>query len=326
MRITCGRQHHAPRGGPASGGGTAAAGGALTGGPGAGTGGGTPTVEVTVPAGQAELAADALWTAGAVAVEERTTAGDTVVLVAAPPAGRDVEALLASVAGRWPAEVVRVDLDAALEGWRPHARAVQVGRLVVRPPWVPALDRGEAVVEIVVDPGRAFGSGVHESTRLALTALADLVHGGERVLDLGCGSGVLAIAALALGASAAVAVDVDPQAPPAARQNAGRNGVAEALVVHEADIAAAAGFVEAGSCDLVVANLLLPVLVVAAPVAARTVAPGGAVVAAGVLVEQVDPVVAAFAGQGLVAERPLREADGWAAVTFRPAAVAPPHP
>src|SRR5918996_757921 len=135
--------------------------------------------------------------------------------------------------------VVRVDVpagagagevDGALDAWRAHARAVTVGeRLLVRPPWVPA-PPGAGRAEVVVDPGRAFGSGTHASTRLALAALDRLVRGGERVLDAGCGSGMLGIAALALGAGHAVGVDRDPAALEASRANAAPNAVEDRLV------------------------------------------------------------------------------------------------
>ena len=190
-------------------------------------------VRVAVTAAEAELAADALWQAGAAAIEEQAGA-----LVAATADGGDPARLLAAVAGRWPAEAVPVDLDGALDAWRLHARAVAVGdRLVVRPPWVERVGAGAPggppsdAVDVVVDPGRAFGHGAHPTTWLVLRALVDLVRGGERVLDVGCGSGVLAVAALALGAGSAVGVDIDPAARAATRANAARNGVADRLAV-----------------------------------------------------------------------------------------------
>ena len=300
------------------------------------------TVQVTVPADEAELAADALWAAGAAAVEQRP-ADAAVVLVAGPHAGGDVDALVAVVAGRWPAEVVPVDLGAALDAWRAHARAVRVGPLVVRPPWVPVPAVEEPggdgpPVDVVVDPGRAFGSGAHASTRLALAALADLVAAGDRVLDVGCGSGVLAVAALRLGAARAVGIDTDPHAVAATRANAARNGVADRLVVRELDAAGAAHVADlpdpggpadpagpagvvpdpAGRYDLVVANLLLPELVTALPAIARAVAPHGAAVVSGILADQVDALVAAAAPAGLAADGAPRVVDGWAALTLRP--------
>jgi ribosomal protein L11 methyltransferase len=274
-------------------------------------------VRVTVPAGEAELAADVLWGAGASAIEERPplAAGGVVVLVAGPAAGADAESMLAAAADRWPAELITLDLDAALDAWRAHARAVRVGRLVVRPPWVDEPAAGDpGVLEVVVDPGRAFGSGAHVSTRLALAALVDLVRGGERVLDVGCGSGVLAIAAVRLGASGAIGVDVDPAAVAAAKANARRNGVAGRVTVVEGD--AAGGVALAGPYDLVVANMLAPELRAVHPAVAAGLAPGGVAVLSGLLVEQRSDVLAAYRGVGLHEVGDPRTDEGWTALVL----------
>jgi ribosomal protein L11 methyltransferase len=266
-------------------------------------------VRVAVPAAESELAADALWQAGAVAIEERP--GE---LVAGVGEGDDPAPLLAAVAGRWPAEPVEVDVDAALDAWRAHARAVTAGRrLVVRPPWVdsPAVARGDGSrVDVVIDPGRTFGHGAHPSTRLVLAALDDLVGGGERVLDVGCGSGVLAIAALALGAGSAVAVDIDPAAVAACRANAVRNGVGDRLtVVDSADRVPPVAF------DLVVANMLLPDLVAVAPLLAARLAGGGTAVLSGVLEGQRAELVAACHAAGWAVTSERAEA-GWVALSL----------
>ncbi|HZA76293.1 MAG TPA: 50S ribosomal protein L11 methyltransferase [Acidimicrobiales bacterium] len=275
---------------------------------------GVAVVRVDVPAGaEAELAADALWQAGAVAVEERRSPGGGVLLVAGVAPGDDVERLLAAVAPRWPAEMQAVDLDGALDAWRAHARAVTVGeRLLVRPPWVPA-PPGAGRAEVVVDPGRAFGSGTHASTRLALAALDRLVRGGERVLDAGCGSGVLGIAALALGAGHAVGVDRDPAALEASRANAAPNAVEDRLVVTPAPLDDVVASEE--PFDLVVANLLLPDLVEMAPALRAALADGGTLVVSGVLVGQRGPVNDAAAALGLVPAGEDTD-DGWLAVTL----------
>jgi len=262
-------------------------------------------VAVTAPAAEAELAADALWAAGAVAVEERAGPGAVTVLVAATADGA-VEPLLAAVAGRWPAEAAPVDLDAALDAWRDHARPVDAGaRLRVRPPWLPA--GADDRVEVVIDPGRAFGSGAHASTRLALAALDGLVTGGEAVLDVGCGSGVLALAALALGAAEATGVDVDPAALAAAAANAGRNPGLGPLALGEA-------VPPDRRYDLVLANMLLPDLVALAPGIAAAVRPGGVAVLSGVLLGQRPGLVAAYPG---LAPESERADDGWLALTLR---------
>lgn len=270
-------------------------------------------VRVTArPGVEAELAADALWRAGAVAIEERAASAG-VALMAGVASRDDAERLLAAVQGAWPAEAIAVDLDGALDAWRPFARAVPVGkRLLVRAPWVPA-GRHERAVAVLIDPGRAFGSGSHASTRLALAALERLVRGGERVLDVGCGSGVLGIAALALGAAQAVGVDHDPAALVASRANAALNAVGDRFTV----IGGALDHVVATHApfDLVAANLLLSDLLPLAPALRVALAAAGTLVVSGVLVDQRRPVIRAADSVGLA---PLDEevVDGWLAVTF----------
>jgi ribosomal protein L11 methyltransferase len=272
----------------------------------------TFVVRVAVPAGDADPAADAMWQAGAIGIEERETATGLLLVAAAAPGG-DIGRLLVAVDHRWPAEVVAVDIDAALDAWKAFARAARAGdRLAVRPPWVPAIPAGEAV-EVVIDPGRAFGSGAHASTRLALAALERLVGGGERVLDAGCGSGVLGIAALALGAAEVVGVDHDPAAITASRANAIRNRVGDRFTASDRplDEVAAAD----GPFDLVLANLLLPDLLTLVPALGAALTADGSLAISGVLVDQRRPVVAAAARSGLA---PVGEeaAEDWLAVIF----------
>jgi ribosomal protein L11 methyltransferase len=269
-------------------------------------------VRLAVPAADADVAADTMWQAGAIAIEERD-APTGLVLVAGVAPGADIGRLLAAVDRRWPAEVVAVDIDAALDAWKPLARAVRTGdRLVVRPPWVPASSAGGAV-EIVIDPGRAFGSGAHASTRLALAALERLVGGGERVLDAGCGSGVLGIAALALGAAEVVGVDHDPAAIAASRANATRNRVGDRFTASDRPLDEVTA--TDGPFDLVVANLLLPDLLALSPALGAALTAEGSLAVSGVVVDQRRPVVAAATRSGLV---PVGEeaAEGWLAVTF----------
>jgi ribosomal protein L11 methyltransferase len=273
----------------------------------------TGVVRVAAPAGvEADLAVDALWRAGAIAIEERGTPTGVLLLAGVAP-GADLGPLLEAVDGSWPAEVVAVDLDAALDAWRAFARVVSVGeRLRVRPPWVPAGPQGDAV-DVVIDPGRAFGSGAHASTRLALAALDRLVLGGERVLDAGCGSGVLGIAALALGAAEAVGVDHDPAAVTASRGNAVHNAVGDRFMVTgrrlDEVVATDAPF------DLVTANLLLPDLLTLATALRAGLAADGSLVVSGILIEQRPQAIASASRLGLI---PVGEetADGWLAVTF----------
>ena len=108
--------------------------------------------------------------------------------------------------------------------WKQYYKPMEIGeRLLVIPQWEEA-DPGDRT-PLYLDPGLTFGTGAHATTRLCLTALESLVRGGERVLDLGCGSGILSVAALRLGAGSALAVDIDDKCRDAARENAGLNGI-----------------------------------------------------------------------------------------------------
>lgn len=174
--------------------------------------------------------------------------------------------------------------------------------------WVsPGAKRGEITqpdaVIVTLDPGLAFGTGTHPSTALCLDWLAAADLQGRRVLDYGCGSGLLAIAALKLGAARATAVDIDPQALTATRSNAAINGVGDRVaVLLAADYAAQAH-------DLVVANILAGPLVSLAPVLGASLRPGGRLVLAGLLDAHADEVERAYRGAFEFLPRGRRE--GW---------------
>ena len=154
---------------------------------------------------------------------------------------------------------------------------------------------------VVLDPGLAFGTGTHPTTRLCLRWLAAHVSGGESVIDFGCGSGILAIAALKLGAGNTAGVDIDPQAVGAAQANASRNGVTARFVTAAEQLRR--------SAHIVVANILAQPLVVLAPLLAKLYAPGGRIALSGILVEQADEVLQAYR-PWYDFELPLDE-DGW---------------
>jgi len=172
--------------------------------------------------------------------------------------------------------------------------------------WVAPL---EAVVNdpvgtvVRLDPGLAFGTGTHATTALCLQWLEAAPLAGRRMLDFGCGSGILAIAALLLGAEHAHGIDIDPQALEASRSNADTNGVSERLSLREGDEP------EGGPFELVVANILAGPLIQAAPALARQQVAGGAIAIAGVLREQADDVIAAFSPHYTLAE--TADHDGW---------------
>jgi ribosomal protein L11 methyltransferase len=152
-----------------------------------------------------------------------------------------------------------------------------------------------------LDPGLAFGTGSHPTTRLCLRWLRERIRGGESVLDYGCGSGILAIAAAKLGAADVVGVDVDPQAMRASTANATMNDVAARFVPPER--------LGAGRFDVVVANILANPLMLLAPALCGRVAHGGAIALSGVLAGQTDDVLAAYAPWFTLAA--VREDEGW---------------
>jgi ribosomal protein L11 methyltransferase len=175
-------------------------------------------------------------------------------------------------------------------------------RLWIVPSWHAAPD--PAAINLVLDPGRAFGTGSHPTTRACLRWLEQRVFRGARVLDYGCGSGILTIAAAKLGAGEAVGVDIDPGALAAARDNAAVNRAPARFLDPHAPL----DF----SADLVVANILANPLAVLAPLLARHCRPGGRIALAGILEAQGDRVAAAYAPWFEVA--PFSRDEGWVAL------------
>jgi ribosomal protein L11 methyltransferase len=153
-------------------------------------------------------------------------------------------------------------------------------RLWVVPTWHEPPD--PHALNIVLDPGLAFGTGTHPTTRLCLRWLDALIAGGESVIDFGCGSGILAIAALKLGAASASGIDIDPQAVTSARRNAAQSQVCATFV-------SAAEQLE-GPAQIVVANILAKPLIVLAPLLADLTSKGGRLALSGILLEQADEV------------------------------------
>lgn len=178
--------------------------------------------------------------------------------------------------------------------------------------WVaPAGQRptGPAAVVLELDPGLAFGTGTHATTALCLEWLDRQVHGGEQVLDYGCGSGILALAALKLGAAWAVACDIDPQALTATRENASRNGLVAKVRVAESPDAVVGDF------DLVLANILARPLIELAPRLAMLCRAGGVVALAGMLARQAAEVAEAYRPWFDIA--PESEREGWSLLAGR---------
>lgn len=271
-------------------------------------------IVVSAPIAESELAADALWQLGARGVEERVVSDAAELRAAMGDEAVVVERVRAALASRWAVRVEEVD-PAGADTWRDFAEPVRVSDdLVVVPAWLArpaeiggAVLGGDTVI-VSIEPGAAFGLGDHPTTRLTLAAMWRLIRPGDSVLDVGCGTGVLSVAAAMRSGRVVRGIDVADVAVAATRDNAARNGVDNLVVADTTPLAALDG-----SYDVVVANVLAPVLVELASDLIRVTAPGGRLVISGILADRYDHVLSALAP--LRAER-TDVLAGWAAVTL----------
>jgi ribosomal protein L11 methyltransferase len=196
------------------------------------------------------------------------------------------------------------------QGPRPD-RGEGEGRLVIVPSWEDYTPKPDDIV-LRIDPGMAFGTGQHQTTAMCLAALEAVITGGESVLDLGCGSGILAIAASKLSANRILAIDIDPQAIKATEENAANNSVALEARVGTLE--------EAGErFDVIVANISGLTLERLAPLLFASLNPGGALIASGFLDEALDGLQNAFVAAGLVVERVIEDGQWRSVIARRPA-------
>lgn len=201
-----------------------------------------------------------------------------------------------------------VDDEDWAEAWKAHYHPVRLGKhILVRPRWIEVIPQPGDLV-IALDPGMAFGTGTHPTTQLCLEALEDLVQPGIDALDLGCGSGILAIGAALLGARKILAVDIDPIAVQVTEENARANGVADRIIAHEGSLDTV--LTSARRFDLVIVNILAKVIVAMCDAGlGQTVRPGGRAIFSGLIDTQADEVDAALRRTGLqpVARRQITD-------------------
>ena len=202
--------------------------------------------------------------------------------------------------------------------WKQYYQPIAVGRrLLVVPQWMEP-ENPEGRTEIRLDPGMIFGTGAHASTQMCMEALETVLRGGERVLDLGSGSGILSICAILLGAAEATGVDIDPKAEDIARENAAINGVGpDRFTARTGDVLADAALMEELSArpwDLVLANIVADVIIPLCPLVPRLLRRGGMFVCSGILDTRLPEVLQAIEAAGLVVVRTASR-DDWCAVT-----------
>jgi ribosomal protein L11 methyltransferase len=268
-----------------------------------------PYVAVDVAGEESDEASAELFELGAQGVEERdqTTlakgaAAGKVTLVASFASHDEARAAVAELRPEWSPRLEEVVGDAWRDEWKKHFHPFEICEgVVIRPPWEPYVPpvsvprpSGSGPVVLELEPGRAFGTGLHETTSLCAEALRAMDVRGRAVLDVGCGSGILSLVALALGASPARAVDVDPDAVAVTRENAARNGMQDRLHADTTDVAALDGVY-----PVILANIEARVLIPMAEALAARVAPGGRLVLSGVLATQHDDVARAYAARAL---------------------------
>ena len=213
--------------------------------------------------------------------------------------------------------VQTVDDSVWLNAWKEAYKPFPVGnRLLVRPSWEDDFDAdGRSVLSL--DPGMAFGTGSHPTTRMCLEYIDDFVKDGDSVVDLGCGSGILSIAALILGAKDAIAVDIDPIAETIAYENAALNGIGkDRYTVLTGDVLtdnALRSKIESKRYPIVTANIVASVIIALAPYAAKLLEDGGKFITSGIIDSREDEVVAALTAAGLnIIE--IRRGGDWRAI------------
>ncbi len=209
-------------------------------------------------------------------------------------------------------ETEGVSEDDWAENWKKYYKPISLGRVTVVPAWE-KYEAKEGEIIVRMDPGMAFGTGTHETTRLVMRILQDVVFGGERVLDVGTGSGILSICASKLGAGEIFAYDIDPVAVRVARENAEADGCRN-ITVGVSDLLA--GVDRAEPYGICVANIVADIILRMLPDIGALLSPGAPLILSGIIAPRKEDVIAAAAAEGFRVEREETEND-WVALLVR---------
>ena len=263
------------------------------------------------PGSHRDAVITALFERGVQGIQE---VGDTIVTQV--PSQGEADALVCAALGASSDASVDTEPLAIVdwsEQWKKGIRAQTLGGLTVAPPWLAAgLDPART---IIIEPGMAFGTGEHATTRGVIRLLQTVVQGGDHVADLGAGSAVLAIAAAKLGASHVAAIELDHDAIENAEENVRRNGVASCVAVIEGDAATLLPLV--APVRVITANIISSVLIELLPVIDRSLESGGKAILSGILLEERDRMQRAFAEGGWRIDAEDREDVWWSATLAR---------
>lgn len=206
------------------------------------------------------------------------------------------------------------------EQWKKYFKPFPVGQtLLVRPTWEPIPEGNDRKV-LTLDPGHVFGSGSHETTCMCLEHLERCIAPGDKVFDIGCGSGILSIASLLLGASEATAIDIDPEAAPTAAENAAQNGFGSEVyhvltgnITRDRELERS---FHGQNFDVVTANIVANIIIILCRRVAKCIKPGGYFVASGIIQDRMEDVQGVMALNGFVVEDITMKGE-WVAMTAR---------
>ena len=243
--------------------------------------------------------------------------GDSIVAwFDSPVNAREVSAALTKIGYDRAVEFRSADATDWSESWKDKIVAHEVGTLRVSPPWLAETgsDQRNGRIALIIDPGMAFGTGDHGSTRCALRLLQSVVRKGDRVADLGSGSAILSIAAALIGAGNVIGIENDPDAMGNAHENIARNGVEDEITLLEADAATILPLI--APFEVIVANIISSVLLQLLPVIHGALTAGGSAILSGILTDERMDFVAELELRGWDVIQEESE-EGWCALAIR---------
>ena len=207
-----------------------------------------------------------------------------------------------------------------MNNWKKYFKPTKIGeKMLIKPSWEPLPQAGDRIV-LEIDPSSSFGTGTHETTRLCIEALETMVHPGDEVLDMGCGSGILSVAAALLGAKSVTGVDIEEDSIRVSKENAARNGLSsEKMRLFLGNVLqdeALADRIADRAYDVIAANIVADVIKAMTPLFFRYLRPGGTIVCSGIIIERAEEVRAALCTGGLQILE-LKKAGEWAAILAR---------